>query len=246
MKKIIPKIAWKDAAVFAESVQTIKQHMIGVATIYEAAQKSGLMSGIISPLYPKARVVGQALTIQMPAHDNLVLHDVGKFCSPGDVLVVVPDRPSLDGVMGDLLARYFKRWGIAGAVFQTGCRDSAELEAMDFSTWCVQVYAGGTTKKGVADVNGMVRCGEVQVFAGDLIVGDRDGVVSIPRHMVGEVVKAALDRENKEANKRERIDAGEHSMDINGWRSTMDSLMEIHEVMRDAQDGTADRSKARA
>jgi 4-hydroxy-4-methyl-2-oxoglutarate aldolase len=104
-------------------------------------------------------------------------------------------------------------------VIDGGVRDTAILNAMGFPIFSNGVCIRGTIKdhQGTAFLGMPVLIGEVVIQTGDLIVGDRDGVVAIPAAMVDEVLVKAEAREVDEAAKIARIKAGERTIDIYGW-----------------------------
>jgi 4-hydroxy-4-methyl-2-oxoglutarate aldolase len=75
----------------------------------------------------------------------------------------------------------------------------------------------GTTKYGNGTLNEPIIIGDVTIFAGDVIVGDRDGVVVVPADRVSEAVEKSAAREAKEANTLEQLRAGKTTLEIYGW-----------------------------
>ena len=134
------------------------------------------------------------------------------------------DTPSEYGFFGELLATALAARGVRGLVIDAGCRDIAELTAMGFPVWSKCVSAQGTVKKRLGFVNVPVTCAGASVEPGDVVVGDDDGIVIVPRAEAASVLAASKLREEKEARSRERYQRGELSLDVNDMRADLANL----------------------
>jgi 4-hydroxy-4-methyl-2-oxoglutarate aldolase len=193
----------------------------GVATVHEAQGRTGLLRPYMRPIYPTARVAGSAVTVLCGPGDNLMIHAAVAVVQPGDVLVVATTSESIDGMFGELLAESCRAHGVAGLIMDSGVRDTAELTAMSFPVWSRAISAQGTSKTIAGSVNLPIVCAGTTVQPGDVIVGDDDGVVVVPRESAASVVEAANQRLEKEAKTRERLKAGELGLDIYGLRDVL-------------------------
>jgi len=193
----------------------------GVATVHEAQGRSGLLRPYMRPIYPTARVAGSAVTVLCAPGDNLMIHAAIAVVQPGDVLVVSTFSESTDGMFGELLAESCRAHGVAGLVIDAGVRDTAELAALDFPVWSKAVSAQGTTKSTAGSVNVPIVCAGQSVAPGDVIIGDADGVVVVPRDAAGAVAVAADQRLAKEQGNRARLKAGELGLDMYGLRELL-------------------------
>ena len=200
----------------SEHVRLLGQ--FGVATIHEAQGKLGLMRPYMRPIFPHARAAGSAVTVLCHPGDNLMIHAAIDVLREGDLLVVATLEPSTDGMFGELLAESCKAHGVAGLVIDAGVRDTAELTEMRFPVWSRAVSAQGTSKTLAGCVNVDVTCAGALVHPGDVVVGDADGVVVVPRDTAAAVVASARERLAKEVLTRERLRAGELGLDIYGLR----------------------------
>ncbi len=218
MHKIVRHIKRPDA----DSVRVLGE--LGVATVHEAQGRTGLMKPYMRPIYPQAKVSGPAVTISSQPGDNLMIHAAVEVCQPGDVLVVTCTSDSTDGMFGELLATSLVAHGVKGLIIDAGVRDVGELTAMDFPVWAKAIHAQGTVKNTGGSVNIPVVCAGMAIRPGDVIVGDVDGVVVVPREKASDVAKAGQARLAKEEKTREKLRAGELGIEFYGLRAKLKEL----------------------
>jgi 4-hydroxy-4-methyl-2-oxoglutarate aldolase len=206
----------------ADAVRTLGQ--LGVATVHEAQGRTGLMRPYMRPIYATAKTAGTAITVSSQPGDNLMIHAALDLCQAGDILVVTTTSESTDGMFGELLAVSSRARGVVGLVIDAGVRDVTDITAMDFPVWAKAISAQGTVKATPGSVNIPVVCAGAIVRAGDVIVGDADGVCVVPRETAVEIARLGTERVAKEEKTRERLRKGELGLDFYGFRAKLAEL----------------------
>jgi 4-hydroxy-4-methyl-2-oxoglutarate aldolase len=195
-----------------------------VATVYEAYGQRNLMEPAIRPIADGLAVCGPAITSLNARGDNLMVHAAIDVCRPGDVLVVSTTKPSLHGMVGELVATQARARGVAGIILDAGVRDVAELRGMGFPAWARAISALGTRKGAPGWVNVPVVCGSVTVNPGDVVLAGDDGVVVVAIDDLEAVVADAASRTAREIDLRRRYAGGESSLDVHGLRAVLERL----------------------
>lgn len=178
------------------------------SVIGDGMSRLGSMAGAIRALWPGAAVHGPALTVCVRAGDNLKIHQALAVAAPGDVLVVNGQGALTHALFGELMATAAAARGIAGIVLDGAVRDIRGLEEVAFPAFGLGSCASGPTKEGTGEVGYPIACGGVACASGDLIVGDADGVVVVPRADIQSVLEAATAVVKAEADARERLARG--------------------------------------
>jgi len=193
-------------------------HRLGTATLHEAAGRIGALPSAIKPVAPGMRLAGPAFTVHVPAIDNLWIHRALYDAAVGDILVVSTSGGIEAGYWGDILNEAAMAQKLGGLVIDGGVRDSAGLAEQAFPIFSNGICIRGTIKdfEATAWLRHPIRIGEVVIRQGDLIVGDRDGVVALPAARVAEAIDAGVRREADEAEKIVRIRAGARTLDLYG------------------------------
>jgi 4-hydroxy-4-methyl-2-oxoglutarate aldolase len=191
---------------------------LGVATVYEASGRIGLIDIPLIQLVPGSRIAGPARTVLCAQGDNLMVHAVIEQIRPGEVLVLTMSEPSSVALIGELLVTQIKYRKAAGILVDAAVRDVEELKELDLPIWTRFIRAKGASKNKIGELNGIVSVGCTQIAPSDIIVLDADGGVCIKQERVREVLQASEARFEKEMIMRKKLEAGEISYDLHGLR----------------------------
>ena len=194
---------------------------IGPATVHEAMGRQGAMDSSIKPIYSGMKICGTAVTVQCHMGDNIMLLKSIDVAQKGDIIVVdMGDIKESDG-WGELTSMAAQVKGIGGLVTNCSVRDGLVIKEMSFPIFARGLCMKGTVKESLGWINHPIDCGGVRVCPGDIILGDDDGVVVIPKELAADVYKKSEDRENKEAKTKELLLQGKSLMDIYGFNQTL-------------------------
>ena len=174
------------------------------ATISDALDRLGMVGQClgIAPLDPRFRLVGRAFTLRYRPTGLVDRGNVGDYIDdvpPGEV-VVLDNAGRLDcTVWGDILTAVSHRRGIGGTVIHGVCRDVQRALDLGYPIFSRGRYMRtGKDRVEVESMQAPVSLGEVQVRPGDILVGDADGVLVIPRVREAEVFETAREIEAAE------------------------------------------------
>jgi 4-hydroxy-4-methyl-2-oxoglutarate aldolase len=195
---------------------------LGVATVYEASGREGLVDLDLCQLIPGSRVAGPARTVRCGQGDNLMVHAVMERAQPGDVLVLTMPEPQPVALIGDLLATQAKGRGVAGLLVDAAVRDAVDLRELGLPIWARWIRVRGATKSEVGALDEPVAVGGATIRPGDVVVMDDDGAVVVRHERADEVLAASRERVENERVKRARLQAGELSYDIDGLRERVE------------------------
>lgn len=178
------------------------------AILADVAGRRGALHGRIEALRHRMKLVGSALTVEVRPGDNLMIHAAIALAQPGDVLVIDGKGDRSAALMGTIMMNACRQVGIAGVVIDGAVRDSVEIDEMDFPVFSVGTNPNGPTKLASGRIGHPVSVGGVAVRAGDLVIGDADGVVVVEREKVDTLLRAARKKVEDEAARIEAIRQG--------------------------------------
>jgi 4-hydroxy-4-methyl-2-oxoglutarate aldolase len=191
---------------------------LGVATVYEASGREGLIDVPLMQLFPGSRVAGPARTVLCGQDDNLMVHAAIEQIQPGEVLVLTMPEPAPVALIGELLATQVKVRQAAGILVDAAVRDVEELVELGLPIWTRFIRVRGATKTRIGELNIPVVVGGAWISPGDIVILDADGAVCIQKERAVEILKASEVRFDKEAHLREKLAAGETSYDLHRLR----------------------------
>ncbi|BEP51712.1 MULTISPECIES: RraA family protein [Variovorax] len=179
------------------------------AILADVAGRRGAMHGRIKALRPRMKLAGPAFTVEVRPGDNLMIHAAIAMARPGDVLVIDGKGDQGSALMGTIMMTACQKLGIAGVVMDGACRDSLEIDEMDFPVFCVGTNPNGPTKNIAGRIGHPVSVGDVTVRAGDFVIADGDGVVVVERERIEELLPAAARKVSDEAARIAAIKEGD-------------------------------------
>jgi 4-hydroxy-4-methyl-2-oxoglutarate aldolase len=189
---------------------------LGVATIYEASGRRGLIDLDLIQIIAGSRAAGPARTAVCGQDDNRAVHATMARLQPGEILVLTMPKPAPVALVGELLATQAKVHGASGLLIDAAVRDVEDLRSLGLPVWCRWVRATGATKTQRGELDAVVNIGGTQIAPGDIVVLDADGAVVVEQRSVDDVLRASRARQEKESLNRRRFEAGDLSYDMYG------------------------------
>jgi 4-hydroxy-4-methyl-2-oxoglutarate aldolase len=194
----------------------------GVATVYEAAGRVGLIDVPLTQIIPGSRVAGPARTVQCGQGDNLMVHAVLDQVQPGEVLILTMPEPAPVALVGDLLATQALVHKVSALLVDASVRDTEELRTLGLPIWTRWIRVRGATKKIIGTTNAPVVVGGATISPGDIVLLDADGAVVVAADKAEQVLRAAQEREAREAVLRSKLQQGQLSYDLHGLRALIE------------------------
>jgi 4-hydroxy-4-methyl-2-oxoglutarate aldolase len=208
--RIVEKVARAPAAL----VERLGRH--DAATIVDAMGGVGAMHHTIKPLVGETRIAGSALTVLTAPGDVLYVKKALDLVRPGDAVVIAAEGALDRAVFGDHFARFFAHRGAVAAVIDGATRDSQGVVELGFPLFCRACCVAYQSSVGPGAINVPIVCGGVAVAPGDIVVGNRDGVVVVPQAEAARVADLADAFVAAAADRPARLLAGESASDYYG------------------------------
>lgn len=175
----------------------------------DAMEGRGALDHRIKPLErQKKPMIGIAITCHCGPADNLGLFAALASARPGDILVAATDAFTATAIVGDLFMGMARNRGVAGLVTDGLVRDLVGILGVGVPVYCAGLTANSPVRNGPGTVGLPVVVGGVNVDSGDVIVGDDDGVVVIPRLQLDQVIARLADVRSAEAALEAKVKAG--------------------------------------
>ncbi|WP_166799505.1 RraA family protein [Paraburkholderia dipogonis] len=165
----------------------------------------GTLRSSIRPIFECPTFVGPALPVTVAAHDILAVHAATRFARRGDVMMIATNDNSTAAVVGQRTVELLKSKGIVSVVTDGAVRDLDALRDGGFPVYANAISPGIPGKRGGGFIGFPIALGGVAISAGDIVIGDRDGVVSIPLAIAREVLEAVTRAERIEEDLAQSI-----------------------------------------
>jgi RraA family protein len=173
--------------------------VVPVANVSDSMSRMAAAGPRLRPMHAGGGMAGPALTVKLRPGDNLMLHKALDLAEPGDVIVADAGGDLTTAIMGDLMLNYAIQRGVAGIVVNGAVRDVDSIRALDLPVYAAGVTHRGPYKDGPGEINVPVALDGMVVEPGDLVLGDADGVLAVPRLAVPEILALAEAKQASEA-----------------------------------------------
>ncbi|RTZ41605.1 RraA family protein [Candidimonas sp. SYP-B2681] len=164
---------------------------IPVANISDVMTRLTAGGASLRPMHAIGKLSGPAFTVKTRPGDNLMVHKALAMAQPGDVIVVDAGGDLSNAIIGEIMTSTAQKRGIAGIVINGAIRDVGTIGKGDFPVYAAGVTHRGPYKDGPGEINVPISLGGMIIEPGDLIVGDEDGLLSIPFDHVESIYAAA-------------------------------------------------------
>ena len=182
------------------------------SNIGDCTQRMNCMFDGIRP-FNDLPLVGTAFTVRVPSGDNLVAQAALDYARPGDIIVIDAAGNTDRGMVGGMMLAYAEMRGLGGFVVNGAVRDLEDIQNGSLPVYGKAVSPLGPYRQGPGEMNVPVVCDGQVVMPGDILVGDRDGIVVIPRQEAAELLEAARKNLQDEQEAMARMKAGTFPME---------------------------------
>jgi 4-hydroxy-4-methyl-2-oxoglutarate aldolase len=215
--RVLPRVAGPPRDV----VDALAAFPTGIVS--DCLNRMGAMDGRVRALVPGRRFCGPAVTVEEVEGGNLMSHAALELVAPGDVLVIDAKGVTTRACFGGVQTLAAQRRGAAAVVAYGMVRDVEDLAALGLPVHALGTCPAGPLKGWGGNVNAPIACGGVVVRAGDLVLGDDDGVVVVPQELAAELPALCADRVAHEEGWTAAIEAGASTVDAVGLRSALEA-----------------------
>ena len=163
----------------------------------------------LRPMHKSGQMAGPALTVKSRPGDNLMLHKAIDMAEPGDIIVCDAGGDLTNSLMGELMLAHAIKRGVGGFVLDGAVRDVEAFLEVNLPVFAAGVSHRGPYKDGPGEINVSVAIDGMVIEPGDLVIGDWDGVLSIPLDDVDSILKKTNEKQAAEAVDMAKIEAGE-------------------------------------
>lgn len=192
---------------------------LGTATLFEAATDARVIASSIRPVYQGARLCGPAYPVIAPPGDNLSVHRALAEAPAGSVLVVATNSEISRGFWGEVMTVGAISRRVCGLVTDGAVRDVRAIRQRNFPVFAAGIAIPGTVKQLDGPRSVEIEFGGTRIAPGDIVVGDDDGVVVLPRSTAAHTLISARQRAAKEAAIMQQLELGALTVDLLGLRS---------------------------
>lgn len=201
----------------AQLVQAFKG--LPVANISDCMTRLTAGGARLRPMHKSGYLAGPALTVKCRPGDNLMIHKALTLAQAGDVIVVDAGGDLTNSLFGEIMVATALKIGVAGVVLNGAVRDSEEIGEGSFPLYAAGVTHRGPYKDGPGEVNVPVAIDGMVIHPGDLVLGDRDGLLCVPFDDAEEILAAT--RKKMELEKKMLADIAVGTLDTSWIDATL-------------------------
>ena len=163
----------------------------------------------LRPLHRAGKLAGPALTLRTRPGDNLMLHKAIDMAEAGDVIVCDAGGEVTNSLFGELMLAHAMARGVAGFVINGAVRDREAYLERNLPVYALAVTHRGPYKDGPGEIGFPISLNGMVIHPGDLVVGDMDGVLAVPRAAAPEVLQRSQAKAEAEERQLAATLAGE-------------------------------------
>lgn len=162
----------------------------------------------LQPMHRDGKLAGPAFTVRMRPGDNLLLHKAIDMAQPGDVIVCDAGGDTTNSLFGELMLAHAIKRGVAGLVLNGAIRDADALLERNLPVYAAGITHRGPYKDGPGEIGFAIALDGMVIQPGDLMLGDADGVLAVPRGSAAEVLKRTQAKLQAEEKQMAEIEKG--------------------------------------
>ena len=200
--RILPIGARVDAATVA------RFRALPVANVSDCMIRINGGGARLRPMHAGGAMAGPALTVRTRPGDNLMVHKAIDLAMPGDVVVVDGGGDLTNALIGEMMSAHAAARGLAGLVINGAIRDAGALREASFPVFAAGITHRGPYKDGPGEIGIPISIEGMVIMPGDLMLGDDDGLLCVPREQVEAVFQAAQAKNAAEEAQMAAIRAG--------------------------------------
>src|SRR5919107_4434628 len=179
-----------------------------VANVSDCMSRMTASGARLRPMHRSGALAGPALTVRSRPGDNLMLHKALDMADPGDVIVVDAGGDLTNSLFGELMLAHAIKRGVAGLVIDGAIRDAEALYERNHPVFAAGVTHRGPYKDGPGEIGFPISIDGMLIEPGDLVLGDWDGLVSVPFEAVETVYAATRAKQDAETKQMQDIERG--------------------------------------
>lgn len=191
-----------------EAKQVEAFRSLPVANVSDAMQRLCALGTGLRPMHRSGNLAGPALTVRSRPGDNLMLHKAIDMAQPGDVIVIDAAGETANSLMGELMLAHAIRRGVAGFVMNGAVRDAEAFLQRNLPVFACGITHRGPYRTGPGEIGLPIAINGTVIEPGDLILGDLDGVVCVPKADADAIFKAATKKQDAETKQMAETEAG--------------------------------------